>query len=120
VKTFPTEIELAGGNLRLKGDWRIEGRLDGRIECDGALVIGPEAHVSGEILAETVIVEGRADAIIVARERCELAATARVDGGVTAYRLKIAEGAFLCGRTQVGLRVMPAFRETGTVAKRAA
>lgn len=103
MKILSSEIEILGGTLRLKGDYLIEGRVDGRIEADGDLVIGPDAHVSGDVFARSIIVHGRADAFLVAEERCELLATSVVMGGVTAYRLRIEDGACFSGRTKVGL-----------------
>ena len=103
MKTLSSEIEILGGTIRLKGDYFIEGRIDGRIESDGCLVIGPDAYVSGEVIAKSIIVHGRADAFIQAQERCELLSTALVTGGVTAYRLRIEDGACFSGKTTVGL-----------------
>jgi cytoskeletal protein CcmA (bactofilin family) len=67
------------------------------------LVIGPDAYVSGEVIAKSVTVHGRADAFIHAVERCELMASSVVSGGVTAFRLRIEEGASFSGQTKVGL-----------------
>jgi len=103
MKTLSSEIEILGGNIRLKGDYFIEGRIDGRIESDGCLVVGPDAFLSGEVIAKSIIVHGRVDAFIQAQERCELLATSFVTGGVTAYRLRIEEGACFSGKTTVGL-----------------
>jgi len=111
MKTLSSEIEILGGNVRLKGDYFIEGRVDGRIESDGCLVIGPDAYVSGEIIAKSVIVHGRADAFIQAQERCELLASSSVSGGVTAYRLRIEDGACFSGKTTVGLYPLAAAEE---------
>ncbi len=110
MKILSSEIEILGGTLRLKGDYLIEGRVDGRVEADGDLVIGPHAHVSGEVFARSIIVHGRADAFLVAEERCELLATSVVMGGVTAYRLRIEDGACFSGRTKVGLYPLAAVK----------
>jgi len=103
MKTLSSEIEILGGTIRLKGDYFIEGRIDGRIESDGCLVVGPDAYISGEVVAKSIIVHGRVDAFIQAQERCELLASSFVTGGVTAYRLRIEEGACFSGKTTVGL-----------------
>ena len=102
MNTLSSDIEIIG-EVRLKGDWFIEGRIEGRIETDGALVVGPDAYVCGEILARTVTVHGRVDAMIHALERCELLSTADVTGGISAFRCRIEDGASFAGRTIVGL-----------------
>jgi cytoskeletal protein CcmA (bactofilin family) len=111
VKILSSEIEILGAQVRLKGDYVIEGRVDGRIETDGCLVIGPDAFVSGEVFAKSVVVHGRADAMIHASERCEFLSTAVVTGGVTAYRFRIEDGASFAGRTMVGLYPLPTARK---------
>ena len=103
MKILSSEIEIIGGNVRLKGDYFIEGRVDGRIETDGCLVIGPDAHISGEVFAKSIRVHGRADAMLHALERCELLSTSFVTGGVTTYRLRLEDGACFSGKTTVGL-----------------
>jgi len=120
MKTLSSEIEILGGTVRLRGDYFIEGRVDGRIESDGQLVIGPDAHVSGEVFAKSILVHGRADAFLNAEERCELLATSVVMGGVTAYRLRIEDGACFSGQTKVGLYPLASVKATSERAPRSA
>src|SRR5688572_6734335 len=46
------------GNLESQGDIRIEGQISGDIRCAN-LVIGRDATVSGDIVAEEAVVRGK-------------------------------------------------------------
>lgn len=103
MKTLPAEIKIFDAQIILSGDYFIEGRVDGRIRSDSKIVVGPQAHVTGEILARTIVVEGRVDADVIARDRCELKSSSVVSGRVNTGYLKLEEGADFSGNSCVGL-----------------
>jgi len=90
------------GNLESQGDIRIEGQISGDIRCAN-LVIGRDAMVSGDIVAEEAVVRGKVKGTIRAH-RVILQETACVESAIYHKVLSVDEGASFngqsCHRTQ--------------------
>lgn len=91
------------GELSFQGPARIDGKVDGEINCQGMLTIGEEAEVKAKITAQVVIIRGRVEGNVTAKERIELLAPARLIGNIDAPRLLITEGAVLDGDCLMGV-----------------
>src|SRR5258706_3020830 len=50
--------DALSGRLQLKGGGHLLGNFSGQIECDGDLLIGPEAHVEADIRTERITIAG--------------------------------------------------------------
>ena len=48
------------GNLKVKGDIRIDGNLEGNILATGAVIVGQSAYIKANIEGKTVILAGEA------------------------------------------------------------
>ncbi len=90
------------GDLVTGGTLRIEGRVQGNVQVAGTVVIGKDAVVEGEVVAEDAIVSGSVDGSLLARSRIEVHATARVAGDLRARSMQLDEGAVLNGRLAMG------------------
>jgi cytoskeletal protein CcmA (bactofilin family)/F0F1-type ATP synthase membrane subunit b/b' len=88
------------GLVLLPASARIDGRISGDVIASGLVWIGEAARVKARIQAEEVVVAGVIEGEVLARQRIELLATARVSGALRAPRLVLADGAFLEGRCQ--------------------
>jgi cytoskeletal protein CcmA (bactofilin family) len=85
------------GFLTGKGGVRIEGVFEGKIDIEGALVIGEQGKVvSEEIRAPSVVAGGTVQANIIA-DKVQVLRTGRVYGDVTTANLSTEEGGFLKG-----------------------
>lgn len=90
------------GTLIFEGRARVDGTLVGAVRGDGVVVLGPSAHVEGEIEAETVLVlGGRLRGRVRATKLVEVHAGAEVEADLTAPLLDIARGAVITGRCDV-------------------
>lgn len=99
---------LIGAKTRIKGDisfsggFRVDGAIVGSVVSDGApdavLSISDQGSVEGEVRAPHVIINGVMKGDVVASERVELAAQARVHGNVHYKVLEMAAGAQITGR----------------------
>jgi cytoskeletal protein CcmA (bactofilin family) len=99
---------LIGAKTRIKGDvvfsggLRIDGHIVGTVVADGApdavLNISAQGSVEGEVRAPHVIINGTMNGDVIASERVELAAEARVHGNVHYKVLEMAAGAQITGR----------------------
>lgn len=91
------------GNLKTEGEIQIDGQVEGDVHC-GALTVGEKATITGEIVADRIIVHGSVNGRIRARQ-VQLAASAHVVGDIYHDSLQIDAGAFLeghCKRNDTG------------------
>jgi cytoskeletal protein CcmA (bactofilin family) len=95
-----SDVELKG-NLKFSGELAFEGKLDGEIQTDGTLTLGDAAVVNGNISAQSVVVRGKVNGNITAKEKIEIKAKAELFGDIRAAKLVIEEGVTFVGRTEV-------------------
>ncbi len=95
-----SDVEIKG-NIKFSGELTFEGKLDGEIQTDGALNLGDSATVNGNINAQSVVVRGKVNGNITAKEKIEIKAKAEVFGDIRAARLAVEEGVTFVGKTEV-------------------
>lgn len=83
------------GSIVSDGEIQLDGTVDGDVRA-GSLIIGEEASVNGEVFAETVVVRGRVQGSLRARQ-VQLASSARVEGDIVHAALSVESGAFFDG-----------------------
>src|SRR3977135_1138974 len=72
--------DALSGRLQLKGGGQVLGNFSGQIECDGDLLIGPEAHVEADIRTVRVTIAGFVRGNVVAVSRPKTTNTGRHQG----------------------------------------
>ena len=91
------------GELRGEMDLFIDGEVEGRIHMGkSAVTVGPNGHVSADIEAREIFVQGAVRGNLQGSDRVVLGRSCNVDGDVTAQRVVIEEGASFRGRIEVG------------------
>ncbi|HEX9787953.1 MAG TPA: polymer-forming cytoskeletal protein [Candidatus Binatia bacterium] len=85
------------GQLSFQGPARIDGVVDGEIQCQGSLTIGEGAEIRAKISGQIVVIRGKVEGNVTAKERVELLAPARLIGDVNAPRLIVTEGVVFDG-----------------------
>ena len=83
------------GSIVSEGEVQLDGCVEGDVRA-GSLIIGEEAAVNGEVLAETVVIRGRVTGSVCARQ-VQLAATARIEGDIVHAALSVESGAIFDG-----------------------
>jgi cytoskeletal protein CcmA (bactofilin family) len=78
-------------------DLRIDGEAQGEIECQGTLVLSPQARVRASIKAHNVVINGDYEGDVESGGRFEIGSTGRVKGEIKTQVLVIKEGAFFEG-----------------------
>lgn len=96
------------GSVTGGGRIQVDGRIEGRVELAGELVVLAEGEIDGPIEATSVRIAGMVRGAVIGRERVEVASTGRVEGDITSKRVAIAEGAVLAG--EVAMLVEPPAR----------
>ena len=104
-------------------DLRIEGEAQGEIECQGTLIISPQARVRSAIKAHNVIVNGDYEGDVDCGGRFEIGSTGRVKGNIKTQVLVVKEGAHWEGGVTMtrepGARPAPTPTGPGTGAQQA-
>ena len=95
-----SDVEIKG-NLKFSGELTFEGKLDGEIHTDGTLNLGDTAVINGNIDAQSVIVRGKVNGNISAKEKIEIKAKTELFGDIRASKLAVEEGVTFVGKTEV-------------------
>ena len=95
------------GNLTSEHDMIIDGMLVGNIKTKGALTLGVNSVVKGNLAARDVTISGQLDCDIKASNLAAITETGRVRGNIACNEIAIASGAIFLG-TNVMTMVEPA------------
>jgi cytoskeletal protein CcmA (bactofilin family) len=85
------------GALKVRGTVYIDGRIEGGVLAEGAILMGPNGQVQGDLKAPRISVGGRVTGDCEATERLELLDTAIMKGDLKAPRIVVGEGAYFEG-----------------------
>lgn len=86
------------GDINTKGTLRIDGTVNGNIEADW-LILGEKANLKGDVASRGVIVGGRIEGNVTAKEIIEIKSKGQVIGEIKTPKLMVAEGGVLEGRS---------------------
>jgi cytoskeletal protein CcmA (bactofilin family) len=90
------------GDLKARGQVRVDGLVRGSVWVEGELEVGRTGRVEGErVEAQAIQVHGEVRADLMA-ERVFLAKTARLTGNVRAQALEVEAGAVFVGQSVAG------------------
>ena len=96
---FSASINLIGtgteviGDIKVKGDLRIDGTLEGSIKTKGKIVVGKEGIIKGDVSCTNADVEGKIDGNLFVSENLNLRATSTIEGDVSIGKLIVEYGA---------------------------
>jgi cytoskeletal protein CcmA (bactofilin family) len=88
------------GDIKSKGTLRIDGSVEGNVEADW-LILGEKATVKGDVSGRGIIVGGKIEGVLSAREILEIKAKGQVVGDITTPKLMVSEGGILEGRSSM-------------------
>jgi cytoskeletal protein CcmA (bactofilin family) len=94
------DIEIEG-DLNSNSDLIFDGKIKGNITSKGALTVGQNAEVNGDLKADQCVIEGRVEGNG-EFGNCRVMSTAEISGSVTTGGLQMEEGASLSGQCRVG------------------
>ena len=95
-----SDVEIKG-NIKFNGELTFDGKLEGEVHTDGALNLGDSAVINGNINAQSVVVRGKVNGNITAKEKIEIKAKAELFGDIRAAKLSVEEGVTFVGKTEV-------------------
>ncbi len=95
-----SDVEIKG-TLKFAGELTFEGKLEGEVQTEGLLNVGDTAVINGNVNAQSVIVRGKVNGNLTAKEKVDLKAKAEIFGDIRAAKLVIEEGVTFVGKTEV-------------------
>lgn len=101
IRAFLGEGTQFKGVLSFSGAVRIDGQVEGEVVGDEVLIIGEPGQVKAEIEVGTLVVSGRVQGTISAKQRVELLASSRVTGTIRTPCLVVADGAVFNGSCEM-------------------
>lgn len=97
-----TRIE---GKIIAKSDIRIDGTVEGTLECAGRLIIGAEGSVEGDSTCQNAVIEGSFRGTLVVEDQLDVRTNANVVGEVKTGKLNIDSGAVFNGNCDMGQKI---------------
>ena len=85
------------GKLHFEGQATIEGEVEGEIIAQAHIIVGQQATIKGKMSAQSILVQGKVMADVVAEKKLEIQPPGSVLGDVTTQSLVIGDGAVLEG-----------------------
>ncbi len=108
--TIPNNVNLIAqgtaikGEIKSQGDIRIDGHLEGVIQSDAKVVIGPNGHVEGDIYCTSADVLGKITGTIQCKEILYLKGSAQLEGDIRTNKLVVESGAVFNGSCRMGAK----------------
>lgn len=90
------------GNIKAEEDLRIDGKIEGDIECVGKVVIGPQGEITGNIECANIDLLGSVNGKLVIKDTFTIRASGSFSGEVIAGNLEIEPGATFNGTCRMG------------------
>ena len=84
------------GNISAKDSIKIDGEIQGYLNIEGSVIIGEKSHVQGDVRCADLVVFGRLDGNIHARQ-LQLKQSAQIYGNIEAHILQVEPGAVYQG-----------------------
>lgn len=107
--------DVLNGRLQIKGGAQILGTFSGQIDCDGDLMIGPEAHVDADIRGARVTISGYMRGNVTAISRLKITSSGRLEGDARVGALVVLEGGVHHGVIRVHPEGIPEARDTAII-----
>jgi len=85
------------GEIKVNGDFRIDGIFIGSINCKGKIVVGATGVIEGEINCQNADFSGEVKAIVKVAELLTLKESAKFTGDISTNKLAIEPGAKFSG-----------------------
>jgi len=95
-----SEVSIEG-DLSFSNELLIDGKVNGKINATGTLIVGKSARIRGEVRVKSVTVQGTIVGNVFASERCVLEPGGTLRGDIESPRLALAEDASFLGHAKI-------------------
>ena len=90
------------GNISADSDFRIDGLIEGDLNCTGKVVIGEAGRVKGTIVCQNAEILGLLDGKIHCSQQLSLRSSGKIQGDVQTKTLIVEPGAIFKGACSMG------------------
>lgn len=90
------------GLVVFRGEGCVEGEVQGAIDAQGKLRVGPASSIEGPVNVDHLDLAGNVEGEVVARESAKLDQGATLRGTLRSPRVSVAEGARIQGPCRIG------------------
>jgi len=90
------------GKVSSNGSIRLDGTIQGDIDCQGNVTIGESGEVFGKVNGQSITIGGKVEGVINAKEKLMLEAKANLKGDVFTKILVVEAGARFDGKSNMG------------------
>lgn len=80
------------GNLEAQNDIRVDGTINGDLNCKAKVIIGPKGTIKGTVSCENAVIEGKFDGTLKVRDSLTIKETAEVIGDVATAKIGMNPG----------------------------
>lgn len=88
------------GDIDTKGTLRIDGNLEGNVNADW-VILGEKAYLKGDVTARGIVIGGRVEGNLRAKEIVEIKSKGQVFGEISTNKLSIVEGGVFDGMSSM-------------------
>lgn len=100
LESFIGSNSIFKGEIKTKGTLRVDGIVEGNIFADW-VIIGEKSRVKGDVNARGIVIGGRVDGNLKAKEIVELQNKGQINGEIFTSKLIIVEGAIFDGKSSM-------------------
>ena len=97
--TFIGDGTVFEGKIRSAAGLRLEGKLNGDLECEGDVVIGESGIANSNITARNVILAGQITGNVTIKGKLTITSTGKLYGNMSSATLTIEEGGLFQGNS---------------------
>ena len=90
------------GTITADSDYRIDGLIEGELNCSGKVVIGEAGKIKGTVICANAEIMGLMDGKITCRQQLSLRASGKIQGDVQTKTLIVEPGALFNGTCSMG------------------
>jgi len=96
------------GNITADSDFRIDGLIEGDLNCTGKVVIGEGGRIKGTVNCANAEIMGMMDGKITCSQQLNLRTNGKINGDVHTKTLIVEPGALFNGTCSMGSEAKPA------------
>lgn len=90
------------GNIAADSDFRIDGLIEGDLQCTGKVVIGEAGRMKGTIVCQHAEIMGLLEGKIKCHQQLSLRSSGKIQGDVQTKTLIVEQGAIFNGTCSMG------------------
>jgi len=97
LETIVSSSMRIEGELKASGNVQIDGKVSGKVHTTQDLMVGPNAQIDADLVANNAIIGGIVKGNVTVRGSLELLETAKLIGNISCGSLGIRSGAYFSG-----------------------